>query len=156
METNNKTIQIHFRTDEDTFAVLKKASADTKLTMSEFLRYVIHKASEAVERDATAVNDGTKYADNSKLEERDRDYRALINLLTDVAKRFHELHAELGKIGGNLNQAVRNMNTSLKSGAKGVDPQDERMVRSCSEQVSVCIRGIGSGFGTLKQIVRNL
>ena len=156
METNNKTIQIHFRTDEDTFAVLKKASADTKLTMSEFLRYVIHKASEAVERDATAVNDGTKYADNSKLEERDRDYRALINLLTDVTKRFHELHAELGKIGGNLNQAVRNMNTSLKSGAKGVDPQDERMVRSCSEQVSVCIRGIGSGFGTLKQIVKNL
>ena len=156
MKTNNKTIQIHFRTDEDTFAVLKKTSADTKLTMSEFLRYVIYKASECVERDATAVTDGAKYADDSKLEERDRDYRALINLLTDVARRFHELHAELGKIGGNLNQAVRNMNTSMKSGAKGADPQDERMVRSCSEQVSVCIRGIGLGIGTLKQIVKKL
>ncbi|MBO5592799.1 MAG: hypothetical protein J5953_04810 [Prevotella sp.] len=156
MKTNNKTIQIHFRTDEDTFAVLKKASGDIGLTMSEFLRYVIHKANEGVERDATAVTDGTKYADDSKLEERDRDYRALINLLTDVAKRFHELHAELGKIGGNLNQAVRNMNSSLKSGAKGVDPQDERMVRSCSEQVSVCIRGIGLGISSLKQIVKKL
>ena len=156
METNNKKIQIHFRTDEDTYAVLKKASGDIGLTMSEFLRYVIHKASEAVERDATAVTDGTKYADNSKLEERDRDYRALINLLTDVARRFRELHAELGKIGKNLNQAVRNMNTSLKSGAKGVDPQDERMVRSCSEQVSVCIRGIGLGISSLKQIVKKL
>lgn len=156
MKTYNKTIQIHFRTDEDTFAVLKKASGDIGLTMSEFLRYVIHKASEGVERDATAATDGTKYADDSKLEEKDRDYRALLNLLTDVARRFHELNAELGKIGGNLNQAVRNMNTSLKSGAKGVDPQDERMVRSCSEQVSVCIRGIGSGIGTLKQIVKKL
>ena len=156
METNNKKIQIHFRTDEDTYAVLKKASGDIGLTMSEFLRYVIHKASEGVERDATAVTDSTKYADDSKLEERDRDYRTLINLLTDVAKLFHELHAELGKIGGNLNQAVRNMNTSLKSGAKGVDPQDERMVRSCSELVSVCVRGIESGIGTLKQIVKKL
>ncbi len=156
MKTYNKTIQIHFRTDEDTFAVLKKASGDIGLTMSEFLRYVIHKASEGIERDATAATDGTKYADDSKLEEKDRDYRALLNLLTDVARRFHELNAELGKIGGNLNQAVRNMNTSLKSGAKGVDPQDERMVRSCSEQVSVCIRGIGSGIGTLKQIVKKL
>ena len=64
--------------------------------------------------------------------------------------------AELGKIGGNLNQAVRNMNTSLKSGAKGVDPQDERMVRSCSDLVSVCVRGIESGIGTLKQIVKKL
>lgn len=156
METNNKTIQIHFRTDEDTLAVLKKASGDIGLTMSEFLRYVIHKASEGVERDATAVTDGTKYADDSKQEERERDYRTLINLLTEVAKRFHELHAELGKIGGNLNQAVRNMNTSLKSGAMDVDPRDERMVRSCSEQVSICIRGISSGINSLKQIVKKL
>jgi len=156
MKTYNKTIQIHFRTDEDTFAVLKKASGDIGLTMSEFLRYVIHKASESVERDATAVTDCKTYADDNKLEERNRDYRTLINLLTDVAKRFHELHAELGKIGGNLNQAVRNMNTSLKSGAKGVNPQDERMVRSCSEQVSICIRGIGSGISSLKQIVKKL
>lgn len=156
METNNKTIQIHFRTDEDTLAVLKKASRDIGLTMSEFLRYVIHKASEGVERDATAVTNGTKHADDSKLKEEDRDYRTLINLLTDVARLFHGLHAELGKIGGNLNQAVRNMNFSLKSGAMGVNPQDERMVRSCSEQVSACIKGIGSGIGTLKQIVKNL
>ncbi len=148
MKKDNKTIQIHIRIDRDTYAVLKKACMVIGLTMSQFIRYAIHVVAATI---SVAKTTG-----NGRQMEKGGDRKATIDMLADTVGLLREMQAGLGKIGGNLNQAVHNMNTSLKSGARGVDPKDEQAVKSCSEQVSECIREIGSGIGSIRQIVKKL
>ena len=69
---------------------------------------------------------------------------------------FRGLLAEFGKTGGNLNQAVRNMNTSLKAGSKSVSRKDVLTVEACSTQMSECAKGIWSGLRSMRQIVKEL
>ncbi len=150
MEKDNKNIQVHVRIDRETLAVLERKSRDAGLTRSGFLRYAIHRQEAGMGMEAaTPEGKGMPTTEGS-------GFRTLVRLMGNNIGLLREIQGELGKIGGNLNQAVRNMNTSLKAGARGVDPQDERLVRACSDRVAECIREIGSGIRSLKQIVKKL
>ena len=69
---------------------------------------------------------------------------------------FRGILAEFGKTGNNLNQAVRDMNTSLKAGSKSVSRKDVLTVEACFASMSECAKGIGAGLRSLKQIVKEL
>ena len=151
MEKDNKSIQLHVRMDGDTMNVLKKKSESCGLTQSSFIRYAIHRMSINLEQNAGKSEKGFPENMTDKISNQPlfRQIEANVGL-------FRDLLAEMGKIGGNLNQADRNMNVSLKSGANSVCQYDAWMVKTCSEQVSSCIKGVWVGLKNLKQIVMKL
>ena len=139
----NKNSQLHVRIDQDTMDVLEKKSGDKGLTMSSYIRYLIHSADTepAAQTGLTSINGSNQL---------------LIDMIGNLVTLFRGLLAEFGKVGGNLNQAVRNMNTSLKAGSKSVSRKDVLTVEACSTQMSECAKGIWSGLRSLKQIVKEL
>ena len=139
----NKNSQLHVRIDQDTMDVLEKKSGDKGLTMSSYIRYLIHSADTepAAQTGLTSINGSNQL---------------LIDMIGNLVTLFRGLLAEFGKAGGNLNQAVRNMNTSLKAGSKSVSRKDVLTVEACSTQMSECAKGIWSGLRSLKQIVKEL
>ena len=151
MGKENKTIQLHIRIDHDTMNVLKKKSKSCGLTQSSFLRYAIHRMSFGQEQDVSTPEEGPGHRQAFEV-----TYQPFVHQVEAVFSIFQDLQAEMGKIGGNLNQAVRNMNISLKSGANSVNQHDVRVVKTCSEQVSDCIDGIYTGLKNLKQLVKKL
>ena len=151
MGKENKTIQLHIRIDHDTMNVLKKKSKNCGLTQSSFLRYAIHRMSFGQENDVGKPEEG--FDQRQAFEVNNQPFVHQVEAIFSI---FRDLQAEMGKIGGNLNQAVRNMNISLKSGANSVNQHDVRVVKTCSEQVSDCIDGIYTGLKNLKQLVKKL
>lgn len=151
MGKENKTIQLHIRIDHDTMNVLKKKSKSCGLTQSSFLRYAIHRMSFGQEHDVGKPEEGS--GQRQAVEVANQSIAHQVEVAFSI---FRDLQAEMGKIGGNLNQAVRNMNISLKSGANSVNQHDVRVVKTCSEQVSDCIDGIYTGLKNLKQLVKKL
>ena len=151
MGKENKTIQLHIRIDNDTMNVLKKKSKSCGLTQSSFLRYAIHRMSLGQEHDVGKPEEGSGQRQAVEVAN-----QSIAHQVEAAFSIFRDLQAEMGKIGGNLNQAVRNMNISLKSGANSVNQHDVRVVKTCSEQVSDCIDGIYTGLKNLKQLVKKL
>ena len=139
----NKNSQLHVRMNQDTMDVLEKKAGDKGLTMSSYIRYLIHSADKE-----PAANTGLK-SDNGASQ-------LLVGMIGDLVTLFRGLLAEFGKTGGNLNQAVRDMNTSLKTGSKSVSRKDILTVEACSTQMSECAQGIWSGLRSLKQIIKEL
>ena len=139
----NKNSQLHVRIDQDTMDVLEKKSGDEGLTMSSYVRYLIHSADTepAAQTGLTSINGSNQL---------------LIDMIGNLVTLFRGLLAEFGKTGGNLNQAVRDMNISLKAGSKSVSRKDVLTVEACSTQMSECAKGIWSGLRSLKQIVKEL
>ena len=139
----NKNSQLHVRMDKDTMDVLEKKAEDKGLTMSSYIRYLIHRADvePAVHTGLTSDN-GTS--------------QLLVGMIGELVTLFRGLLAELGKTGNNLNQAVRDMNTSLKVGSKTISRKDVLAVEACSTRMSECANGIWSGLRSLKQIVKEL
>lgn len=139
----NKNSQLHVRMDQDTMDVLEKKAGDKGLTMSSYIRYLIHRADvePAVHTGLTSDN-GTS--------------QLLVGMIGELVTLFRGLLAELGKTGNNLNQAVRDMNTSLKVGSKTISRKDVLAVEACSTRMSECANGIWSGLRSLKQIVKEL
>ena len=139
----NKNSQLHVRMDQDTMDVLEKKAGDKGLTMSSYIRYLIHSADKEPAAHAGLTSDnGTS--------------QLLVGLVGELMTLFRELRAELGKTGNNLNQAVRDMNTSLTAGSKSVSRKDVLAVEACFTQMSECAKGISSGLRSLKQIVKQL
>ena len=139
----NNNSQLHVRMDQDTLDVLEKKSGDKGLTMSSYIRYLIHSAdTEHVAQTGQTSDNGTS--------------QLLIDMIGNLVTLFRGLLAEFGKTGGNLNQAVRDMNISLKAGSKSVSRKDVLMVEACSIRMSECAKGIWSGLRSLKQIVKEL
>ena len=151
MGKENKTIQLHIRIDHDTMNVLKKKSKSCGLTQSSFLRYAIHRMSFGQEQDVSTPEEGPGQRQTFEVTN-----QPFVHQVEAIFSIFRDLRAEMGKIGGNLNQAVRNMNISLKSGANSVNQHDVLVVKTCSEQVSDCIDGIWTGLKNLKQVVKKL
>ena len=151
MGKENKTIQLHVRIDHDTMNVLKKKSKNCGLTQSSFLRYAIHRINFGQEQDVGKAEEGSGQRQAVEVAN-----LSFVHQVEAVFSIFRDLQAEMGKIGGNLNQAVRNMNISLKSGANSVSQRDVWVVKTCSEQVSDCIDGIWTGLKNLKQVVKKL
>lgn len=151
MGKENKTIQLHIRIDYDTMCVLKKKSKSCGLTQSSFLRYAIHRMSFGQEQDVSTPEEGPGQRQAFEVTN-----QPFVHQVEAIFSIFRDLRAEMGKIGGNLNQAVRNMNISLKSGANSVNQHDVLVVKACSEQVSDCIDGIWTGLNNLKQVVKKL
>lgn len=151
MEKANKTIQLHIRIDQDTMNVLKKKSECCGLTQSSFVRYAIHRMSLNQEQNAGKSEDGLPKKITDEVTN-----QPLFHQIEANVSLFRVLVAEMGKIGGNLNQAVRNMNVSLKSGTNSISQHDAWVVKTCSEQVSDCIKGVWTGLKNLKQIVKKL
>lgn len=111
--------------------------------MSSYIRYLIHSAdTEHVAQTGQTSDNGTS--------------QLLIDMIGNLVTLFRGLLAEFGKTGGNLNQAVRDMNISLKAGSKSVSRKDVLMVEACSIRMSECAKGIWSGLRSLKQIVKEL
>ena len=139
----NKNSQLHVRIDQDTMDVLEKKSGDKGLTMSSYIRYLIHSADTepAAQTGLTSINGSNQL---------------LIDMIGNLVTLFRGLLAEFGKASGNLNQAVRNMNTSLKAGSKSVSRKDILTVEACSTQMLECAQGIWSGLRSLKQIIKEL
>lgn len=139
----NKNSQLHVRMDQDTMDVLEKKSGDKGLTMSSYIRYLIHSADTepAAQTGLTSINGSNQL---------------LIDMIGNLVTLFRGLLSEFGKAGGNLNQAVRNMNISLKAGSKSVSRKDVLTVEACSTRMSECAKGIWSGLRSLKQIVKEL
>jgi len=139
----NKNSQLHVRIDQDTMDVLEKKSGDKGLTMSSYIRYLIHRADvEAAVQTRMTSDKGTS--------------QLLVGMIGELVTLFRGLLAELGKTGNNLNQAVRDMNTSLKAGSKSVSRKDILTVEACSTQMSECSKGIWSGLRSMRQIVKEL
>ena len=101
--------------------------------MSYSGRYLIHSADKE-----PAANTGLK-SDNGASQ-------LLVGMTGELVTLFRGLLAEFGKTGGNLNQAVRDMNTSLKAGSKSVSRKDILTVEACSTRMSECAKGIWSGL----------
>ena len=139
----NKNSQLHVRMDQDTMDVLEKKAGDKGLTMSSYIRYLIHRADvePAVHTGLTSDN-GTS--------------QLLVGMIGELVTLFRGILAEFGKTGNNLNQAIRNMNTSLKVGSKSVSLKDVLTAEACFASLSECAKGIGSGLRSLKQIVKEL
>jgi hypothetical protein len=131
--------------------VLKKKSKSCGLTQSSFLRYAIHRMSFGQEQDVSTPEEGPGQRQTFEVTN-----QPFVHQVEAVFSIFRDLRAQMGKIGGNLNQAVRNMNISLKSGANSVSQRDVWVVKTCSEQVSDCIDGIWTGLKNLKQVVKKL
>jgi hypothetical protein len=151
MEKDNKTIQLHIRIDQDTMNVLKKKSECCGLTQSSFVRYAIHRMSISLEQYSGKSEEGIPETITDEITN-----QPLLRQIEANVTLFRGVLAEMGKIGGNLNQAVRNMNVSLKSGANSISKHDAWLVKTCSEQVSDCIKGVWTGLKNLKQIVKKL
>ena len=135
--------QLHVRMDQDTMDVLEKKAGDKGLTMSSYIRYLIHRADvEPTAHTGLISDNGTS--------------QLLVGMIGELVTLFRGILAELGKTGNNLNQAVRDMNTSLKAGSKSVSRKDVLAVQACSTRMSECANGIWSGLRSLKQIVREL
>ena len=139
----NKNSQLHVRMDQDTMDVLEKKAGDKGLTMSSYIRYLIHSAD-------------TEHAAQAGLTSDNGTSQLLIDMIGNLVTLFRGLLAELGKTGNNLNQAVRDMNTSLKAGSKTISRKDVLAVEACSTRMSECANGIWSGLRSLKQIVKEL
>ena len=138
-----KTIQLHIRIDHDTMEVLAKKAGDKGLTMSSYIRYLIHRADvEPAAHTRLSSDNGTS--------------QMLVGMIGNLVTLFRGILTELGKTGNNLNQAVRDMNTSLKAGSKSVSRKDILTVEACSTQMSECAQGIWSGLRSLKQIIKEL
>ena len=139
----NKNSQLHVRMDQDTMDVLEKKAGDKGLTMSSYIRYLIHRADvEAAVQTIMTSDKGTS--------------QLLVGMIGELVTLFRGLLTEFGKTGNNLNQAVRDMNTSLKAGSKSVSRKDILTVEAYSTQMSECAQGIWSGLRSLKQIVKEL
>ena len=139
----NKNSQLHVRMDQYTMDVLEKKAGDKGLTMSSYIRYLIHRADvEAAVQTRMTSDKGTS--------------QLLVGMIGELVTLFRGLLAELGKTGNNLNQAVRDMNTSLKAGSKTISRKDVLAVEACSTRMSECANGIWSGLRSLKQIVKEL
>ena len=139
----NKNSQLHVRMDQDTMDVLEKKAGDKGLTMCSYIRYLIHRADvEAAVQTRMTSDKGTS--------------QLLVGMIGELVTLFRGLLAELGKTGNNLNQAVRDMNTSLKAGSKTISRKDVLAVEACSTRMSECANGIWSGLRSLKQIVKEL
>ena len=126
MEKENKTIQLHVRMDRDTMDVLKKKSMRCGLNQSSFIRYAIHKMSIKLEQNAGKYEEGISENSIDEISS-----QPLLRQIEANVGLFRDLLAEMGKIGGNLNQAVRNMNVALKSGEKNVSQYDACVVKTC-------------------------
>lgn len=151
MGKDNKTIQLHIRIDQDTMNVLKKKSEYCGLTQSSFVRYAIHRMSISLEQNSGKSEEGIPKTITDEITN-----QPLLRQIEANVTLFRGLVAEMGKIGGNLNQAVRNMNVSLKSGTNSIRQHDVWVVEKCSEQMSDCIKGVWTGLKNLKQIVKKL
>ena len=139
----NKNSQLHVRMDKDTMDVLENKAGDKGLTMSSYIRYLIHSADTEHEAQTGLTSDnGTS--------------QLLVGMIGELVTLFRGILAEFGKTGNNLNQAVRDMNTSLKAGSKSVSRKDILTVEAYSTQMSECAQGIWSGLRSLKQIVKEL
>ena len=139
----NKNSHLHVRMDQDTMDVLEKKAGDKGLTRSSYIRYLIHRADvEAAVQTRMTSDKGTS--------------QLLVGMIGELVTLFRGLLAELGKTGNNLNQAVRDMNTSLKAGSKTISRKDVLAVEACSTRMSECANGIWSGLRSLKQIVKEL
>ncbi len=139
----NKNSQLHVRMDKDTMDVLEKKAGDKGLTMSSYIRYLIHRADVEPAAHTGLISDNGA----SQL---------LVGMIGELVTLFRGLLTEFGKTGNNLNQAVRDMNTSLKAGSKSVSRKDILTVETCSTQMSECAQGIWSGLKSLKQIIKEL
>ena len=111
--------------------------------MSSYIRYLIHRA----DLEPTAKTGLAFGNDTSQL---------LVGMIGELVTLFRGLLAEFGKTGSNLNQAVRDMNTSLKAGSKSVSRKDVLMAEACFASMSECAQGIWSGLRNLKQIIKEL
>ena len=139
----NKNSQLHVRMDQDTMDVLEKKAGDKGLTMSSYIRYLIHRADlEPAAHTGLTSENGTS--------------QLLVGMIGELVTLFRGLLTEFGKTGNNLNQAVRDMNTSLKAGSKTISRKDVLAVEACSTRMSECANGIWSGLRSLKQIVKEL
>ena len=139
----NKNSHLHVRMDQDTMDVLEKKAGDKGLTMSSYIRYLIHRADvEAAVQTRMTSDKGTS--------------QLLVGMIGELVTLFRGLLTEFGKTGNNLNQAVRDMNTSLKAGSKSVSRKDVLMAEACFASMSECAQGIWSGLRSLKQIVKEL
>lgn len=138
-----KTIQLHIRIDRDTMEVLAKKAGDKGLTMSSYIRYLIHRADvEPAAHTGLISDNGTS--------------QLLVGMIGELVTLFRGILTELGKTGNNLNQAVRDMNTSLKGGSKSVSRKDVLAAEACFASMSECAQGIWSGLRSLKQIIKQL
>ena len=139
----NKNSQLHVRMDQYTMDVLEKKAGDKGLTMSSYIRYLIHRADvEPVAHTGLTSDNGTS--------------QLLVGMIGELVTLFRGLLAELGKTGNNLNQAVRDMNMSLKAGSKSVSRKDVLTAEACFASMSECATGIGTGLRNLKQIIKEL
>ena len=139
----NKNSQLHVRMDQDTMDVLEKKAGDKGLTMSSYIRYLIHRADvEPTAHTGLISDNGTS--------------QLLVGMIGELVTLFRGLLAELGKTGNNLNQAVRDMNMSLKAGSKSVSRKDVLTAEACFASMSECATGIGTGLRNLKQIIKEL
>ena len=139
----NKKSQLHVRMDQDTMDVLEKKAGDKGLTMSSYIRYLIHRADvEPAAHTGLISDNGTS--------------QLLVGMIGELVTLFRGLLTELGKTGNNLNQAVRDMNTSLKAGSKSVSRKDVLAAETCFSNMSECAKGIASGLRSLKQIIKQL
>jgi hypothetical protein len=131
--------------------VLKKKSECCGLTQSSFVRYAIHRMSISLEQYSGKSEEGIPETITDEITN-----QPLLRQIEANVTLFRGMVAEMGKIGGNLNQAVRNMNVSLKSGTNSIRQHDVWVVEKCSEQMSDCIKGVWTGLKNLKQIVKKL
>lgn len=111
--------------------------------MSYSDRYLIHSADKEPAAHTGLISDnGTS--------------QLLVGMIGELVTLFRGILAEFGKTGNNLNQAVRDMNTSLKAGSKSVSRKDVLAAETCFSNMSECAERIASELRSLKQIIKEL